>query len=130
MIACKHLTEEEKPVNFVIAYERYVDHCKRAAASGSSSSRAFSRGLCLRVSTGVPTCHCCACLTNHLQAFESLKKLGLVKEVAAPGKQQLGGGSIFRLCRLVPWPFMIEEAVKNRKDIPQHLAKWCKAWSD
>jgi hypothetical protein len=49
LIACKHLTEEEKPVNFVIAYERYVDHCKRAAASGSSSSRAFSRGLCLRV---------------------------------------------------------------------------------
>lgn len=58
MIACKHLTEEEKPVNFVIAYERYVDHCKRAAASGSSSSRAFSRGLCLRVSIKVLTCHC------------------------------------------------------------------------
>jgi hypothetical protein len=50
LIASKHLTEEEKPVNFVIAYERYIDHCKRAAASGTSSSRAFSRGLCLRVS--------------------------------------------------------------------------------
>lgn len=65
-----------------------------------------------------------------IQAFESLKKQGLVKEATASGKQAVGGGSIFRLCRLVPWPFMIEEAVKGRKDLPQHLVKWCKAWSD
>lgn len=54
LIACKHLTEEEKPVNFVIAYERYIDHCKRAAAAGTSTSRAYGRGLCLRVSLSSP----------------------------------------------------------------------------
>ena len=53
LIAAKHVEEEEKPYNFVIAYEKYVEHCKRAAATGSSSSRAFSRSLCLRV------CLCC-----------------------------------------------------------------------
>ena len=50
LIASKHLVEEERPFNFVIAYERYSDHCKRAAAAGSSSTRAFGRGLCLKVS--------------------------------------------------------------------------------
>jgi hypothetical protein len=50
LISAKHLVEEERPCNFVVAYERYTDHCKRAAASGASSSKAFSRGLCLKVS--------------------------------------------------------------------------------
>lgn len=49
LIASKHLIEEERPFNFVIAYERYLDHCKRAAAAGTSSTRAFGRGLCLKV---------------------------------------------------------------------------------
>lgn len=49
LIACKHVVEEERPLNFVIAYERYAEHSKRAAASGNSSSRAFTRGLCLKV---------------------------------------------------------------------------------
>lgn len=70
LIACKHLTEEEKPVNFVIAYERYVDHCKRAAASGSSSSRAFSRGLCLRVSLAL-------CLVIHTAIPNLLASAGI-----------------------------------------------------
>lgn len=56
LIASKHLVEEERPFNFVIAYERYSDHCKRAAAAGTSSTRAFGRGLCLKVSHSYQSC--------------------------------------------------------------------------
>lgn len=53
-----------------------------------------------------------------------------MKDIAPGPKAIAGGGSIFRLCRLIPWSLAIEEAVKERKDVPQHLVKWCKAWSD
>ena len=69
-------------------------------------------------------------LTYDGQAFERLKKLGLVKDIAPGPKVSAGRSSIFRLCRLIPWSQAIDEAVKERKDIPQHLVKWCKAWSD
>lgn len=139
LIAAKHLVEEAKPLNFVIAYERYSDHCKRAAASGSSSTRAFNRGMCLRVSE-MPMLSVRRTLVDEmlstdtpleLQAFDRLKQLGVLKDASNTAKSiQLGAGSIFKLYRLVPWPAMIEEAVKERKDVPQHLAKWCKVWSD
>ena len=138
LISAKHLVEEERPCNFVVAYERYTDHCKRAAASGSSSSRAFSRGLCLKVGRVLPPgghhrgpAQTKLTRMRFWQAFEKLRVLGLIKDVAVTARGgNVGGGSIFRLCRLVPWSSMIEEAAKERKDIPQHLVRWSKAWSD
>lgn len=54
LIAAKHVVEEERPLNFVITYERYSAHSKRVAASGLSQSRPFSRGVCLKVSIFIP----------------------------------------------------------------------------
>lgn len=108
-----------------MAYDLYKQHIKRNSL-GKVTIRGYNKELYARVSS-LPSS---LSFTDLVQAFERLYSVELIQDAATTGRGKALLSGPFKMCRLVPWYEQIDAAVYGRSDVPQHLRKWCKTWTE
>ncbi|BGP15161.1 hypothetical protein JCM10213_008699 [Rhodosporidiobolus nylandii] len=139
LVGCKHLAastaDRQTGFNFEMLYDSYVQHAKRASASGGAHGvgvKSYSKAA-MREAFDTLRSHELLLPRSSSSTTSSTSTAGVGGQVTVPSLSYLSpcARDPFRLYRFVPWAKDVDREVEARgNECPLGVRRWCKNWLD